>query len=90
VDDEHGGQLPTLGRAREVTFDRAVPGGRLHGLVAHLEALVVGRHLLRPGVVGPQALEDGRDGQAADRELAGAVEEGAAVDVAVLVLVKEV
>jgi hypothetical protein len=90
VDDEHDGQLPAFSRAREVTFDRAVPGRGWHDLVAHLDALVVGRHLLRPRVVGAQALEDGRDGQAADRESAGAVEESAAVDVAVLVFVEEV
>ena len=50
----------------------------------------VGRYLLRPCVVGRQALEYGRDGHAADREPARAFEERTALDVAVLVLVKKV
>src|ERR1044072_6375859 len=76
--------------ARGVAFDRAVPFRRRHGLVTDLDAFVVCRHLLRPGVVGPEALEDCRDSQTTDSELCGTVQEGAPVDIAVLIFVKEV
>src|ERR1044071_9452766 len=62
----------------------------MHGLVAYLDAFVVGRDLLRPRVVRPKAFKDCCDSETADRELRGAVEESATADVAMLVFVKEV
>ena len=53
-------------------------------------ALAVLGDLLRPGIIGRQALQDRDGGQPADRELRGAVQKGAAVDLAVLVLVEDV
>ena len=52
-----------------------LPSGDWHGLVLGLDPLVVFRHLLRPRVVRPEALEDRGGGQAADRELLGAIQE---------------
>ena len=55
-----------------------------------LNALVVLGNLLRPGVVRLQAFEEPGDRHSADGELAGAVEERAAIDVAVHVEVEEI
>ncbi len=55
-----------------------------------LDALVVFGDLLRPGVVGAQALPNGGGGHAADGELLGAIQEIAPGDIAVDVAVEEV
>ena len=91
VDHQHAGQLAARpGRAGKVAFDAAVALRRLHRRVLRLQPRIVLRHLLRPGVVGPEAFEDGGDGQPADGELSRPVQKRAAVDVAMLVLVKEI
>jgi hypothetical protein len=90
VNDEDDRMLAIFYRTREIAFDRAVPGGRLHCFVANLDAFVIRRDLLRPGIVRRQALKDCHRGQSAGRELAKTIKEGTAVDVAVLVLVKQV
>ncbi len=87
---EHDGQLSIFCRASQIAFDRTVSGRRLHDFVAHFNAFVIRRYLLRPGVVGCQALENRRDGQAAGRKLAKTIKESTAVDVAVLVFVKQI
>ena len=67
-----------------------LPLRRGHGRRLGLDALVVLGDLLRPGVVGAEALPDRRGGQAADGELLRAIQEFAAVDVAVDILVEQV
>jgi hypothetical protein len=88
MNDEYDRVLFTFCRTSQIPFNRAVAIRGLHDLVAHLYSFVIRRHLLRPCVIWSQALEDCRDRQAANCELAGAVEESATVDVTVLVFVK--
>ena len=64
--------------------------GRGDGDVLGLDAAVVFGHLLRPGVIGTEALPDRGSGQAADGEFLRAIQECAAVDIAVHVAVKKV
>ena len=88
MNNEHGRKLFALSGACEVTLDRAVARGRRYRFVTDLYFLVVRFDSLRPRVVRRKALKDRRDRQSTDGKLCRIAKEGAAVNVAVLVLVK--
>ncbi len=84
------GSLPPPGGAHQVAFDAAVALRRGNGHVFGLDAVVVFGNLLGPGVVGTQALEDRRGGEAADGEFLRAIQKVAALDVAMDIEIEEV
>ena len=91
VDHDDPRQLAAhLRRFGEEPLDRAVALRRLHRHHLGLDPRVVFRDLLGQGVVRLHFRENRRGGQAADGELAGPLQKRPPVDVAVLVLVKEV
>src|SRR5207237_10539724 len=55
-----------------------------------LDPLVVLGHLLRPGVIRTEAFKQRSNGHAANCEPLGAIEEGAAIDIAMHVLVEQI
>src|SRR5262249_24653669 len=90
VNYEHDRQLSIFCRASQIAFDRSVSGRRLHDFIAHFDAFVIRRYLLRPGVVGWQVSENAPGRQAAGSKLAKTIKESTAVNVAVLVFMKQV
>jgi hypothetical protein len=91
VDDENPGKLAgAAGRSHQVATHLPLALGRLVLDSARLEAAIVARDLLGLGEARAQRLEEHRGGHSADRELGRLLEETAAIDVAVHVLVEEV
>ena len=90
VDDQHRRQLAGgIRGTREIAARLAGPLRRIELEVFGLQPLVVLRHDLRLGEPGVQGIEQHGGGHAADRELRGAIEKAAAVDVAVHVGVEQ-
>ncbi len=79
-----------LRRPNQISFDAAVAFRRRHGDVLGLDAAVVLGNLLRPGVIGTQALPDPHGRHAANREFLRAFQEIAALDFAVHIAVKQI
>jgi hypothetical protein len=77
-------------RTHQVPAYRSIALRRLNGGRLGLDPLVVFGDLLSPGVVWPETLKDGHRGKTADREFLSALQESAAVDVAVNVAVQQV
>src|ERR1700680_326078 len=88
---QHAGQLSSgLRWTGQVPPDVFVALWRGYRRVLGLDTAVVLGDLLRPRVIRAEALPDGRGSHAAYRELFRAIQEFAAVDIAVNVTVKEV
>src|SRR5258708_5331121 len=80
MDDEHTRDLPRLiGRMHEVALDVLVAIWRLNGGDFGLDSAVVFGNLLRPGVMGPQALPNRHGGHASNGELLRSGEEFAPI-----------
>ncbi len=91
VDHQDSRQLSVrLRRPDQVPADAAIALRRRDGRVFRLDAGVVLRDLLGPGVVRAQAFPDGRSGHAADGEFLRALQEAPAVEFPVDVLVKQI
>lgn len=90
MNHQDGGELTALGRLGEVAADFAVAAGGGNGGGGGDDARIVLRHLLCPGIVGPQTFPEADDRHATDGETFGAFEEVPAFDVAVNEQVKQV
>ena len=91
VDHENARQLAGgVGRPHEGSLNLAVALRGRHGHHLDLDALVVFGHLLRPGVIGTEGLQDPEGGQAADGELLRAFQESAAVDIAMDIFIEKI
>ena len=90
VHHENGRPFSAGRGAHEIALDRPVSLRRRYSRVFGADALVVFRHLLGPGVIGLQHLEDGGGGQPADGELSRPVQKRATIDAAMDVLVKQI
>lgn len=73
-----------------MAFDRAVSVGRLNGFSADLDAFVIKRDLLRPGVIRRQAGEQCCGSHSARGEPGQMLHENTTLQVAVLPFVKQV
>jgi hypothetical protein len=82
--DQHARPLATgLRRPHQVAADGTIPLRRGNRGGFHLDPVILWRHLLCPGEMRPQALEEGSDRQAANGKLARSLQKLTAVDIAV-------